>query len=641
MAITINHQTNDIHISEGSALTFAGAEMPTSGGGGGDSLGTITNNDLDLSTGTIFNVATANQAITFSNAPDVHSFKLNVVGAGATTPYLFPDSTWEEFKFTEDNSPTDIQFNADGSKMFMIGTQYDKIYEYDLTTPYNLLTASYTGVAISLSVGYTPSGMAFSNDGTKLFVLDGASDNMYSFTLPSFDIANMTQDSTTPFNFGAQVSLPKQIRFNSDGTRLYMSGAGEVHQYSMTASYDLSTLSWDGLYADVSGPSNNAFGLAFNSTGDKMYVYGSTDNAISEYTLSDLDDISSAAYTGFSYSLASDGVGFNGLIFNGDGTRLYSITSRDEAVVYDLPVAYNLPLIQNPRRQFDVGSQSTYALVIAFNGDGTRLYVSGRSDGNKIYQYDLSEAYQVNTAVYNDVFFVANEASISGISFNNDGTIMHIVGYSIDKIYQYALVDYDLSTAVYNGVEFDSGSQENYPWCLIFNDDGLKMYVVGSAGDDINQYALTSEFDITTASVYGDPFSVASEDNFPRSIAFNADGSELFMTGQQNDTLYKYTLTTNYEVSTMSYSGFSMFVGDVASFVFNSAGTQIYMLLSTTIKQYDTFSFEAGTLTYPSTVKFPSTVAPDLPALNKVDVVELYTIDGGASYIAHQSSDNN
>ena len=43
-------------------------------------------------------------------------------------------------------------------------------------------------------------------------------------------------------------------------------------------------------------------------------------------------------------------------------------------------------------------------------------------------------------------------------------------------------------------------SQESFPQGMTFNNDGTKMYVIGSNGDEINEYSLTIAFDISTAS---------------------------------------------------------------------------------------------------------------------------------------------
>ena len=44
---------------------------------------------------------------------------------------------------------------------------------------------------------------------------------------------------------------------------------------------------------------------------------------------------------------------------------------------------------------------------------------------------------------------------------------------------------------------FDVSSQEIIPLGLAFNTDGTKMFVAGGNGDDVNEYTLSTGFDIS------------------------------------------------------------------------------------------------------------------------------------------------
>ena len=61
-----------------------------------------------------------------------------------------------------------------------------------------------------------------------------------------------------------------------------------------------------------------------------------------------------------------------------------------------------------------------------------------------------------------------------------------------------------LSSKAFAGVtfvdSFDISGQESYPHAVQFNNDGTKMFVTGSGGDDVNEYTLSSGFDLSTAS---------------------------------------------------------------------------------------------------------------------------------------------
>jgi hypothetical protein len=59
---------------------------------------------------------------------------------------------------------------------------------------------------------------------------------------------------------------------------------------------------------------------------------------------------------------------------------------------------------------------------------------------------------------------------------------------------------WDISTAVYLQ-NFSISAQEATPHGLFFKPDGLKMYISGAGGDDVNEYNLSTAWDIST-SVY-------------------------------------------------------------------------------------------------------------------------------------------
>ena len=59
---------------------------------------------------------------------------------------------------------------------------------------------------------------------------------------------------------------------------------------------------------------------------------------------------------------------------------------------------------------------------------------------------------------------------------------------------------FNLSGASYDNKSFDVSGEETNPGSLFFKSDGTKMYVTGTAGDDVNEYALSTAWDVSTAS---------------------------------------------------------------------------------------------------------------------------------------------
>src|SRR6056297_1306662 len=80
---------------------------------------------------------------------------------------------------------------------------------------------------------------------------------------------------------------------------------------------------------------------------------------------------------------------------------------------------------------------------------------------------------------------------------------------------------YIFSSASYDSVSFDVSSEDTDPRSLAFNDDGTKFYVLGRTNDTIFQYSLSVAYDMSTASYDSVSFDVSGEDTQPYSLAFN------------------------------------------------------------------------------------------------------------------------
>ena len=127
--------------------------------------------------------------------------------------------------------------------------------------------------------------------------------------------------------------------------------------------------------------------------------------------------------------------------------------------------------------------------------------------------------------------------------FNDDGTVLLIVEGATDYIEKYTLsTGYDLTTLSYagNGQRFDSWKNNNNAWGdgqprgMEFSNDGKTMFVIGNAGDEINQYELSASYDWSSENNSKKAFEKrinisALVGNGPHGIAFNADGTKVFL----------------------------------------------------------------------------------------------------------------
>lgn len=230
---------------------------------------------------------------------------------------------------------------------------------------------------------------------------------------------------------------------------------------------------------------------------------------------------------------------------------------------------------------------------VAFSTDGTRMFALG--DGsNRVYQYNLTTGFDVTTASYSSLFTASQESTPGGLAFNNDGTKMYIIGNTQDKVFQYSLsTAWDGTSTSYDSVSFSVSTQDTFPESLTFNNDGTRMFVIGRATKKVYQYDLSTAFDIST-SVYNSVSSTVNQDQHPNDLAFNTEGTKMYMMGRGNSNIYQYVLTTGFDVSTMSYNSKSFSVvnqeGVPRGLTFSADGTKCYVtgLATSKVWQYAT-----------------------------------------------------
>jgi len=240
-----------------------------------------------------------------------------------------------------------------------------------------------------------------------------------------------------------------------------------------------------------------------------------------------------------SFDVSPQGTSPQGLTFKPDGSQMYVVGSgSDNVSQYGLSTAFDVSTA-SVSQTFDVNPQASDPEGLAFNPDGSQLYVVGNRN-SEVYQYGLTTAFDVSTASVSQSLDVSpQDADPTGLTIKPDGSELYIVGNSNDKVYQYGLsTAFDISTASFSQ-SFDVGPQDDRPGGLTFSPDGSQLYVVGNRNDNVYQYSLSTAFDVSTAS-FVRSFDVSPQDDRPEGLAFSPDGSQLYVVGNRNDNVYQY-----------------------------------------------------------------------------------------------------
>lgn len=234
-----------------------------------------------------------------------------------------------------------------------------------------------------------------------------------------------------------------------------------------------------------------------------------------------------------------------GLTFNNDGTKMFIAgTAGDDISEYTLSTA------------FDVSSTVTYVdslsvianpTAVKFNLDGTKMYVTGPGT-NRLTEYNLSTAFDVSTGVFSQnspswKFLVTpSEDDTFGFDFNNDGTKLYVTGNQRDKIYEFDLPGaFDISAITFVQ-ELYVGLIDIEPFGIEWSTDGKRLFIVGTRGNGVDEFKLTTPFDISTATHEGFYFIGGN----PSGIHISPDGLKMFILGNQNDKVKEYTTDSPY-----------------------------------------------------------------------------------------------
>jgi len=245
-----------------------------------------------------------------------------------------------------------------------------------------------------------------------------------------------------------------------------------------------------------------------------------------------------------------------------------------------LPVGYTLSSASYDNQSVDVSGKDTSPMGMTFNGDGTKMFIVGDAN-DSVYSYNLSTAYDLDTASYNQSLDVSGEDQRPmAVKFNDDGTRMFVVGFWYDNVYRYNLsTAYDISSASYDEY-FYTGGQDEYAVGATFNGDGTKIFVTGTENDTLYDYDLSTAYDFGTVT-YNQSLDVSGQDTEPAGMRFNRDGTKMFVVGGGNDNVYSYDLSTAYDIGSASYNqSFDVSGEDIdpEGATFNGDGTKMFVV---------------------------------------------------------------
>jgi hypothetical protein len=265
-----------------------------------------------------------------------------------------------------------------------------QVLERNSEGSWSLAQATYSGESLSVSAHTSSArGTHFRPDGSQLFVVGRSSQNVVSYELSSpWDLSSASYlneyDLSGDLASSSLGSVAHGVFFRPDGVMKWVFNRREIYEYTLSSPWDVSTAQNTG-YADLRGFVSRGHDIDFSPDGEVLFIDDRNSQAVFEVHLSSPWDVSthSLAYT---LDISAEEEAVRGVEFSSDGTRMFLMdTSRREALEYHLSSPYDLSTASFVR-SFSVSSEASNPRMITWRPNGEEFFVTGTSSG-RIYKY--------------------------------------------------------------------------------------------------------------------------------------------------------------------------------------------------------------------------------------------------------------
>jgi DNA-binding beta-propeller fold protein YncE len=237
------------------------------------------------------------------------------------------------------NQPGGLYFSSDGFKMYVAGQTFSNgnVVEYDLSTAWDVSTSSSPALFSVNTQTSNPSGLTFKPDGTKMYVAAEVDDAVFQYDLSTaWDLSSAAYASKS-FSVVATTGGVNGIQFKPDGTECYYTEYGvdaQVRTFSLSTPWDASTATDASTVFDF-GAVTDPMDLFFRDNGSRMFIPFLTSGRIKQYDLGTNWDVSSAVFNSVEYITSAQTTKIRGFAFKtDDGKKMYVSTSDTVETVY-------------------------------------------------------------------------------------------------------------------------------------------------------------------------------------------------------------------------------------------------------------------------------------------------------------------
>jgi len=565
----------------------------------------------------------------------IHGF--NVAVAYSTTVADYSNQS-AYFDVTQGGTTSDHRtsnFGIDESGTYMYIHRKETTHQYQLSTPWDASTISYQNKTFIPSGNGIPSTTNWqagppnpSNNGDYILYCNGNYVARYTMST-AWDIttAGSKQEvdlSTILTAAGVTIDWGNlyNAMFSNDGTLLLVSARGNsypqqfAYKFNLSTAFDITTA----VYVEETGVHGWGYYPRFSrDNSGNTYMIGGT-GAAAPIRI---------AQTSIPSAFSSSDVGKK--VIGNSGSAIITST----AGAYKSVTAFA-----------DTSTISSWQLFGAEGkADGSGIELSGYSTSTPVIFPTSGNGVGATMNYNNNVSSAIT--NIVHVGFNSEGTIAIVMVAGLSTGYKFTRYDlsipFDLSTLTEDATKVNTNEMTSGVKWLWVHPDGTKIWISDTGANRIKYFTMSTAWDPSTASYVGYYYfnsggswnstsggggAPSTTTLQPYAFEFNSDGTKLLVGYYDNsayDGLAEYTLSTAYDMSTMTYVSYAdVTTGTIPySFVVSEDGLSVLR------------GYSGGTAGLGYSLTLPSYFSVGSSSLNNIGNIDFRTLTGDAGVSAY------
>ena len=478
-----------------------------------------------------------------------------------------------------------FDMKPDGTRIYACGYSNDRVYQWSLSTAFDLTTCSYDGYgSLTYETGPSklPRGVTFKSDGTKFYIVDSAYDYLYEVSLSNaWDVTSGTLTNSSNLDIDDYTTTPVGIRFRPDGRSFYIldQAGNDLTEFRMTTPWDISTATVGSTTLSLSALSQH-LGFSWNSDGTQLTV---VDGENANVEVMNCPAASAGTYSfNVTASGSSDytvsGTDREGSVSGGDPNVYVHVGDTIQFAVSASSHPFYIRESAGGSNVSGVTNQGATNATVSWTPStaGSYVYQCGSHSGmvGNIFVepkgYDLSQMTTTGRTTFEMDNNAMNNSSVASgqshdfyhnyvadcliVDSGNKILFLDPTSTTYDKFSLFPFRVTDDATTLIDGFRraSDDNSTATDPWDCHWSPDGNKFFVLDASYDRIMQYSVSTPFifDRNNTTYDGASQAVNTADAVPKGFCFSPDGTLLFVIGSNEDVLICFKLANPYDVTT-------------------------------------------------------------------------------------------